>query len=206
MPPVPCTRTVRRSRCASAPRPTRIARRDWSLLDKMYGWLWQKQDQVPPSTAVGKAIAFTLGQWPKLIRYLDHAQRTNNSCEQETRPFVIGRKWRWTTASALQYGLIDCQRRPGAKRTAISASCSRSAAPCPHLRRLSRSSPLFCYPCAGMVKTTPKTALYGRFAPGRCRPAAAGRQRSSADQAVAAGVPGLHTSENAMEMPKRAHD
>ena len=40
------------------------------VLDKMYGWLRQKQDQVPPRTAVGKAISFALGQWPKVIRYL----------------------------------------------------------------------------------------------------------------------------------------
>ena len=46
------------------------------VLDKMYGWLRQKQDQVPPSTALGKAIAFALGQWPKLIRSLDHPQPT----------------------------------------------------------------------------------------------------------------------------------
>ena len=64
------------------------------VLDKMHGWLRQKQPQVPPGTALGKAIAFALGQWPKLIRYLDHAQLTpdNNSCEQAIRPFVIGRK------------------------------------------------------------------------------------------------------------------
>ena len=44
------------------------------------------------STALGKAIAFALGQWPKLIRYLDHSQLTpdNNSCEQAIRPFVNG--------------------------------------------------------------------------------------------------------------------
>ena len=44
------------------------------VLDKMHGWLRQKQNQVVPSTALGKAITFALGQWPKLIRYLDHPQ------------------------------------------------------------------------------------------------------------------------------------
>ena len=50
--------------------------------------------QPLPGSALGKAIAFALGQWPKLIRYLDHPQLTpdNNSCEQAIRPFVIGRK------------------------------------------------------------------------------------------------------------------
>ena len=86
------------------------------VLDKMHGWLPQKQDQVPPSTALGKAIAFALGQWPKLIRYLDHAQLTpdNNSCEQAIRPSVIGRRnWlfsgnpRGAAARALLYSLIE---------------------------------------------------------------------------------------------------
>ena len=86
------------------------------LLDKMHGWLRKKQDQVPSSTALGKAIAFALGQWPKLIRYLDHPQLTpdNNTCEQAIRPFVIGRKnWlfsgspRGAAASALLYSLIE---------------------------------------------------------------------------------------------------
>ena len=60
----------------------------------MRGWLRQKQDQVLPGSALGKAIAFALGQWRKLICYLDHPQLTpdNNSCEQAIRPFVIGRK------------------------------------------------------------------------------------------------------------------
>ena len=92
------------------------------VLDKMYGWLRQKQHRVPPSTAVGKAIAFALGQWPKLIRYLDHPQLTpdNNSCEQAIRPFVIGRKnWlfsgspRGAAASALLYSLIETAKANG---------------------------------------------------------------------------------------------
>ena len=92
------------------------------VLDKMHGWLRQKQPQVPPGTALGKAITFALGQWPKLIRYLDHAQLTpdNNSCEQAIRPFVIGRKnWlfsgspRGAAASALLYSLIETAKANG---------------------------------------------------------------------------------------------
>ena len=82
------------------------------MLDQMHGWLRQKQNQVLPSSALGKAITFALGQWRKLIRYLDHPQFTpdNNACEQAIRPFVIGRKnWlfsgspREAAASALLY-------------------------------------------------------------------------------------------------------
>ena len=67
-------------------------------------------------------IAFALGQWRKLIHYLDHPQLTpdNNSCEQAIRPFVIGRKnWlfsgspRGAAASALLYSLIETAKANG---------------------------------------------------------------------------------------------
>ena len=92
------------------------------VLDKMHGWLRQKQGQVLPGSALGKAISFALGQWRKLIRYLDHPQLApdNNSCEQAIRPFVIGRKnWlfsgspRGAAASALLYSLIETAKANG---------------------------------------------------------------------------------------------
>ena len=92
------------------------------VLDKMHGWLRQKQGQVLPGSALGKAIAFALGQWRKLIHYLDHPQLTpdNNYCEQAIRPFVIGRKnWlfsgspRGAAASALLYSLIETAKANG---------------------------------------------------------------------------------------------
>ena len=85
-------------------------------------WLRQKQGQVLPGSALGKAVAFALGQWRKLTRYLDHPQLTpdNNSCEQAIRPFVIGRKnWlfsgspRGAAASALLYSLIETAKANG---------------------------------------------------------------------------------------------
>ena len=63
-----------------------------------------------------------MGQWRKLIHYLDHPQLTpdNNSCEQAIRPFVIGRKnWlfsgspRGAAASALLYSLIETAKANG---------------------------------------------------------------------------------------------
>ena len=86
------------------------------VLDTFHGWLEAKRDQVLPSTALGKAVAFALSEWPKLIRYLDHPQLRpdNNACEQAIRPFVVGRKnWlfsgspRGAEASAILYSLIE---------------------------------------------------------------------------------------------------
>ena len=73
------------------------------VLDTFRGWLQDKRDQVLPGSALGKAVAFALGEWPKLIRYLEHPQLTpdNNACEQAIRPFVVGRKnWLFSEARA----------------------------------------------------------------------------------------------------------
>ena len=105
------------------------------VLAKFHAWLQDKRDQVLPGTALGKAVAFALSEWPKLIRYLDHPQLRpdNNACEQAIRPFVVGRKnWlfsgspRGAEASAILYSLIETAKATGASRTGICVNCSRS--------------------------------------------------------------------------------
>jgi hypothetical protein len=39
------------------------------ILDELYGWMTTQQ--LIWSSPLGKAIKYTLGQWPKLIRYID---------------------------------------------------------------------------------------------------------------------------------------
>ena len=48
-----------------------------------------------PETLLGKAIGYTLAQWPKLLRYLEHPAMTpdTNACENAIRPFVVGRNY-----------------------------------------------------------------------------------------------------------------
>jgi len=51
---------------------------------------------------IGKAVSYTLGQWDKLIRYLDSPYLTpdDNACENAIRPFVLGRKnWPFSGSS-----------------------------------------------------------------------------------------------------------
>jgi len=50
--------------------------------------------QAPPKSAVGKAIAYNLNQWPKLVRYVENGDLNidNNRAERAIKPFVIGRK------------------------------------------------------------------------------------------------------------------
>ena len=92
------------------------------VLEQMHEWLMAKREQVLPRSALGKAVRFALGEWPKLIGYLEHAQLTpdTNACEQAIRPFVVGRKnWlfsgspRGAAASATLYSLIETAKANG---------------------------------------------------------------------------------------------
>jgi len=64
------------------------------ILEKFKGWLEKRNCEVLPSSLLGKAIHYSLGQWEKMTAYLESAYLTpdNNACENAIRPFVIGRK------------------------------------------------------------------------------------------------------------------
>ena len=64
------------------------------LLEEYKVWLDKSIQQVPPKSTLGKAIAYSLNQWPKLIRYVEdgHINIDNNRAERAIKPFVIGRK------------------------------------------------------------------------------------------------------------------
>jgi transposase len=92
------------------------------LLDQFKAWLDKSVNQVPPKSAVGKATAYSLGQWEKLERYLEngHLQIDNNRAERAIKPFVIGRKnWLFANtanganASAVLYSLIETAKANG---------------------------------------------------------------------------------------------
>ena len=86
------------------------------LLDDFKKWLDDKAQKVRPGSDTGKAIRYILGQWDKIICYLDCAELTpdNNAAERSIKPFVIGRKnWLFSgsptgaNASALLFSLIE---------------------------------------------------------------------------------------------------
>jgi transposase len=52
------------------------------ILDKFEIWLKELAPTVNPKGLLGKAVNYTLGQWPRLINYLENG----------IRPFVMGRK------------------------------------------------------------------------------------------------------------------
>jgi len=92
------------------------------ILQDFKQWLGAKALQIPPSVLLGKAINYTIGEWPKLLRYLDspHLTPDTNFVENAIRPFVIGRRnWlfsgspRGAHASATLYSLIETARANG---------------------------------------------------------------------------------------------
>jgi len=64
------------------------------VLEEFKAWLDGRRLEVPPESLIGKAISYTLGQWEKLIRYINYGfvPIDNNLVENAVRPFVIGRK------------------------------------------------------------------------------------------------------------------
>jgi len=91
-------------------------------LETIKGWLAAKAAQIPPQTALGKAISYTVDQWPRLERYVDCPYLTpdNNEAERAIRPFTIGRK-NWVTsggprgafASAIIYSFVETAKASG---------------------------------------------------------------------------------------------
>ncbi len=85
-------------------------------LERIEALLMAHQHTVMPGSALGQAVAYLAGQWPKLIRFIDGGTYPidNNATENAIRPFVIGRKgWLFSdtvagaNASANLYSLVE---------------------------------------------------------------------------------------------------
>jgi transposase len=92
------------------------------ILDKFKLWLEELAPTVPGKSLLGQALHYTLGQWPRLIRYLDDGllRMDNNLVENDIRPFVVGRKnWLFfdqpggAEAGATLYSLIETAKANG---------------------------------------------------------------------------------------------
>ena len=70
------------------------AERAIPVLEELKPWLIENYRQVLPSSAIGKAIAYNLTLWDKLIVYLQDGrlQPDNNAVENSVRPSAIGRR------------------------------------------------------------------------------------------------------------------
>lgn len=106
----------------AAPDERRIRRRADALpiLDRFKAWL--DKQSVPPQTLLGKAIAYTVAQWSRLVIYTEDGRLNidNNRVENAIRPFALGRKnWLFSDsqggvkASANLYSLIETAKANG---------------------------------------------------------------------------------------------
>lgn len=92
------------------------------LLEEFKTWLDKSALYVPPKSAIGKAVGYSLRQWPKLNQYIENGQLSidNNRAERAIKPFVIGRKnWMFSNtakgaqASAVLYSLVETAKVNG---------------------------------------------------------------------------------------------
>ncbi|MBQ0721756.1 MAG: IS66 family transposase [Gammaproteobacteria bacterium] len=92
------------------------------IIDQLKQWLEKSKPNIPPSTALGKALTYLHNQWPRLVGYLEDGRYPidNNPAENAVRPFTIGRKnWLFSQsqagacASANLYSLIETAKMNG---------------------------------------------------------------------------------------------
>jgi transposase len=64
------------------------------VLKELEEWMKKQLPEVLPKSSIGQAIAYTLGLWNRLTRYIDNGQVEidNNLIENSIRPVALGRK------------------------------------------------------------------------------------------------------------------
>lgn len=92
------------------------------IIEELKAWLDKNSQEILPSSPTGKAISYTLGQWPKLIVFSEDGRVAidNNFIERRIRPFTIGRSnWMFSVsqkgaeASAMFYSFIESAKLNG---------------------------------------------------------------------------------------------
>jgi transposase len=85
------------------------------ILEKFKAWVDELLPGTPPNSALGKALGYTVRQWPKLVRHLEHGEIPvdNNYIERQIKHYATGRKaWLFSydavgaQASANLYSLV----------------------------------------------------------------------------------------------------
>jgi len=90
------------------------------ILDAIKAILDQRKATTPPQSQLGKAIAYALNQWDRVVRYTEDGRLRpdNNLVENAIRPIALGRKnWLFAghpngaRAAALFFSLIETAKR-----------------------------------------------------------------------------------------------
>jgi transposase len=104
------------------------------IVAEMHAWLTSQR--VLPRSSLGKAIQYTLGLWPGLLKFLDNPAipLDTNQVERGMRALALGRKnhygsrsQRGTRVAALFYSLIESAKLAGAEPAAYLADATRRA-------------------------------------------------------------------------------
>jgi transposase len=107
------------SALSDADRATARKEKSIPLLESLHAWASDLQLHTLPSGKLGKALAYLLKQWPKLIRYTEDGKVAidTNLAENAIRPFALGRRnWMFADtvggakASAHLYSLVQTAR------------------------------------------------------------------------------------------------
>ena len=104
---------------------------------------WAHQQRALPESSLGKAIAYMLGLWSGLTRFLEDPRipLDNNATERGLRGVVLGRKnhygsQRGTEVAALFYSLIESAKLCGVEPKACLLPAVRAALANPGTVRL----------------------------------------------------------------------
>jgi transposase len=64
------------------------------VMEKFKEWVDKLLPGTPPNSALGKALAYTTRQWPKLALHLEHGDvpAHNNFAERQMKQYALGRK------------------------------------------------------------------------------------------------------------------
>lgn len=127
-----------------------VARREQSIaiVDAIYAWAFQQR--ALPESSLGKAIAYMLGLWPGLTRFLGDARipLDNNATERGLRGMVVGRKnhygsrsQRGTEVAALFYSLIESAKLCGVNPKAYLLAATHAALASPGTALLPHALP-----------------------------------------------------------------
>jgi transposase len=75
------------------------------IADKLREWLLLQRLKATDGTAIAKAIGYSLGRWPALVRFIDDGALPidNNWVENRIRPIALGRS-NWLFAGSLRAG------------------------------------------------------------------------------------------------------
>jgi transposase len=80
------------------------------ILSELGKWMKEQYMEVPPKSAIGTALAYSIKRWEKLSLYTSEGKLAidNNSVERSVRPLALGRK-----------NFLFCGSHASAKRTAL---------------------------------------------------------------------------------------